>query len=155
MGQPSRGAARSVMFTCKSSSRYEEAEVGRVCADQPCTWLTSCAVSGSATEDTRRPVTAGEIKLVGKESNRLEDRFTGLLTIDELDERLTVYHDNDGWRRRTLPKLQAMGSKKVAEAVGMSERRARDILKGRAMPHPRHHLAMKRLSEGANSVRAS
>ena len=30
-----------------------------------------------------RPVAAGEIKLVGKESNRLEDRFTGLLTIDD------------------------------------------------------------------------
>jgi hypothetical protein len=30
----------------------------------------------------RRPVVAGEIKLTGKESNRLEDRFTGLLTIE-------------------------------------------------------------------------
>jgi hypothetical protein len=27
-------------------------------------------------------VTAVEIKLIGKESNRLEDRLTGLLTID-------------------------------------------------------------------------
>jgi hypothetical protein len=94
----------------------------------------------------RRPVTAGEIKLIGKESNRLEDRFTGLLTIDELDERLTVYHDNDGWRRITLPKLQVMGSRKVAEAVGISERRARDILKGRAMPHPKHRAEMERLA---------
>jgi hypothetical protein len=50
--------------------------------------------------------------------------------VDELDERLTVYHDNDGWRRFTLPKLRAMGSRKVAEAVGVSERRARDVLKG-------------------------
>ena len=91
----------------------------------------------------RRPVIAGEIKLIGKESNRLEDRFTGLLTIDELDERLTVYHDNDGWRRFTLPKLQAMGSRKVAEAVGISERRARDILKGRAMPHARRRLQLE------------
>ncbi len=91
----------------------------------------------------RRPVTAGEIKLIGKESNRIEDRFTGLLTIDELDERLTVYHDNDGWRRFTLPKLQAMGSREVAETVGISERRARDVLKGRAMPHPRLRAAME------------
>ena len=53
----------------------------------------------------QRPVTAGEIKLIGKESNRLEDGFTGLLTVDELDERLTVYHDNDGWMRIALPKL--------------------------------------------------
>ena len=94
----------------------------------------------------RRPVTAGEIKPIGKESNRLEDRFTGLLTIDELDERLTVYHDNDGWRRLTLPKLRAMGSTRVAEAVGISGRRARDILKGRAMPHPGHRAAIERLA---------
>ena len=88
---------------------------------------------------------AGEIKLIGKESNRLEDRLTGLLTIDELDERLTVYQDNDGWKRFTLPKLQAMGSRKVAEAVGISERRARDILKGRAMPHPAHRTRLENL----------
>jgi hypothetical protein len=53
-----------------------------------------------------------------------------LLTIDELDEPLTVYHDDDGWRRLTLPKLQAVGSRKVAEPVGISERRARDSLTG-------------------------
>jgi hypothetical protein len=94
----------------------------------------------------RRLVIAGEIKLIGKESNRLEDRFTGLLTIDELDERLTVYHDNDGWRRLTLPKLQTMGSKKVAETVGVSERRARDVLKGRAVPHAKHKAQLEVLS---------
>jgi hypothetical protein len=33
-----------------------------------------------------------EIKLIGEESNRLEDRIMGLITADELDERLTVYH---------------------------------------------------------------
>ncbi len=58
----------------------------------------------------------------------------------------TTYHNNDGWRRLTLPKLQTMGSKKVAEAVEISERRARDILKGRAMPHPGHKAALSRLS---------
>lgn len=97
----------------------------------------------------QRPVTAGEIKLIGKESNRPEDRLTGLLTVDELDERLTVYHDNDGWMRIALPKLRAMGSKKVAEAVGISERRARDILKWRAMPHPGHRTALEDFSHRA------
>jgi hypothetical protein len=88
---------------------------------------------------------AGEIKLIGKESNRLEDRFTSLLTVDELDERLTVYHDDDGWRRITLPRLQAMGSRKVAEAVGISERRARDNLKGRATPHHQRRMQLEDL----------
>lgn len=91
----------------------------------------------------RRPATAGEIKLIGKESNRLEDWLTGVLTIDELDERLTVYHDNDGWRRIALPKLRAMGTREVAEAVGISERRARDILQGRTMPRRTHRVAME------------
>jgi hypothetical protein len=67
----------------------------------------------------RWPVVAGEIKLIGKESDRFEDRFTGLLTIDELDERLTVYAEN-GRKRKTLPKLRGMGARKVAEAVGIS-----------------------------------
>jgi hypothetical protein len=91
-------------------------------------------------------VTAGEIKLIGKESNRLEDRFTGPLTIDELDERLTVYHDDDGWRWITLPKLRELGARRVAKGVGISDRRARDILKGRAMPHPRHRAVMETLA---------
>ncbi|MGD0894583.1 MAG: hypothetical protein ABSA08_00970 [Acidimicrobiales bacterium] len=94
----------------------------------------------------RRPVTAGEIKLIGKESNRLEERMAGLVTVEELDDRLAVYDDDDGWRRITLPKLQAMGSKKVADAIGISERRARDILKGRAMPHAGHRKAMEALA---------
>ena len=69
-------------------------------------------------------------------------RATGLLTIDELDERLTVYHDDDRWRRITLPMLRELGARKVAEAVGISERRARDLLKGRAMPHVKHRMTM-------------
>jgi hypothetical protein len=73
-----------------------------------------------------------------------------------MNERLTVYHDNDGWRRFTLPRLQAMGSRKVAEAVGISERRARDILKGRAVPHPKHRTELRQLAnietEGAENI---
>jgi hypothetical protein len=72
-------------------------------------------------------------------------RSFGSVTIDELDKRLVVYHDDDGWRRFTLPQLQAMGARKVAEAIGISERRARDILKGRAMPHPGHKSTLERL----------
>jgi hypothetical protein len=106
----------------------------------------------------RRPVTAGEIKLIGKESNRLEDRFTGLLTIDELDERLTVYHDDDGWRRFTRPKLNEIadriGQRAMAREIRISERRLRDILKGMAMPHPRHRAAMEWLAVATLSSQA-
>jgi len=93
----------------------------------------------------RRPVIAGEIKLIGKESNRLEDRFTGLLTIDELDERLTAYHDDDGWRRITLPRLRELDVRRVAKAAGISERRTRDILSGRVLPHRANCSAIENL----------
>ena len=73
-------------------------------------------------------------------------QFHDHVTIGELDERLTVYHDNNGWRRFTLPRLQAMGSKRVAEAVGISERRARDVLERRAMPDAKHRLQLEEFS---------
>jgi hypothetical protein len=68
------------------------------------------------------------------------------LTIDELGERLTVYHDDDGWRRFTLSRLREMGSRRVEETVGISERPDRDILKGRAMPHAGRRIALKEIA---------
>jgi hypothetical protein len=94
----------------------------------------------------RRSVTAGKIVLIGKESNRLEERRSGELTIDDLDLRLTIYEDHDEWRRIVLPKLRRIGVAESAKAVGMSERRMRDILKGRAMPHRRHRVILKGLA---------
>ena len=94
----------------------------------------------------RRPVEAGVIRLIGKESNRLEERRSGELTADDLDLRLTIYEDHDKWRRIVLPKLRRIGVAESAKAVGMSERRMRDILKGRVMPHPRHQLALEALA---------
>jgi hypothetical protein len=94
----------------------------------------------------RRPVVAGTIKLIGKESNRLEDRRSGELTIDDLDLRMTFYEDHDEWRRLVLPKLRRLGVTKVSKAVGLSERRTRDILRNRAMPHARHREALEALA---------
>ena len=62
-------------------------------------------------------------------------QFHDHLTIDELDERLTAYHDDDGWRRITLPRLRELDVRRVAKAAGISERRTRDILSGRVLPH--------------------
>lgn len=93
----------------------------------------------------RRPVTAGKIVLIGKESNRLVERRSGELTIDDLDLRLTIYEDHDEWRRLVLPKLRRIGVAESARAVGMSDRRMRDVLKGRVMPHPRHQMILEAL----------
>jgi hypothetical protein len=50
----------------------------------------------------------------------------------------------DGWGIITLPRVQAMGVR-VAETVGISERRVRDVLKERAMPPPGQRETMERL----------
>ena len=112
---------------------------------QPCARLTVGLLQ-------RRPVTVGKIVLIGKEANRLEERSSGELTVNDLDERLTIYDDDDEWTRFTVPRLRELGAKKVAEAVGVSERRARDWLKGRAIPHAK---MMKALIEFVMKSQAS
>ncbi len=85
----------------------------------------------------RRPVTAGEIVLIGKEANRLEERLSGELPVTDLDQRLTIYRDDDEWNRITLPKLRELGARIAGETAGHTERRAREWLKGRSTPHPK------------------
>jgi hypothetical protein len=84
----------------------------------------------------RRPITAGKIVLIGKEANRLDERSSGELSADDLDQHLTTYKDDDEWKRFILPKLREIGAKAVGEGVGVSKRRARDWLTGKAIPHP-------------------
>ena len=96
----------------------------------------------------RRPVTVGKIVLIGKESNRLEERSRGELTVDDLDERITTYEDHDEWYRVMLPKSREIGAPTISDATGISERRVRDWLKGRALPHPRHRSVLEALLRG-------
>jgi hypothetical protein len=91
---------------------------------------------------SRRPVEVSVIKLIGKESNHLEERAAGELTIDDLDLRLTTYEDHDEWYRVILPRLRSIGASEVAAVAGMSERRAREVLAGRAFPHASHRRLM-------------
>ena len=95
----------------------------------------------------RRPVTVGTITLIGKESNRLEERSRGELAVDDLDERITTYDDHDEWYRVVLPRLRGLGVRRVASAVGMSERRVRDVLVGRALPHQGHQQRFRHLNQ--------
>ena len=80
-------------------------------------------------------MTAGTITLIGKESNRVEERSRGEFTVEEVDELVTTCEDNDEWYRMVLPRLRELGTSKVAAVAGVSERRARDILEGRTLPH--------------------
>ncbi|MGO8870618.1 MAG: hypothetical protein ACLQPH_04315, partial [Acidimicrobiales bacterium] len=101
----------------------------------------------------RRPVTVGAIALIGKESNRLEERSRGELTINDLDGRITTYDDNDEWYRVVLLRLRKIGAKAVAEAAGMSERRVRDVLAGKVLPHPFRRCALADASVSRTHVR--
>lgn len=105
---------------------------------QPCGPLTKGLLH-------RRPVVAGSIALIGKEANRLEERASGEVTVDDLDERLTVYHDDDEWKRKTLPALRGMGVRAVSKASNKTERRVREWLAGRATPHPRTRALLRQL----------
>lgn len=91
----------------------------------------------------RRGVVAGHIALIGKEANRLEERASGELTVDDLSQRLTIYRDDDLWERRVLPWIKKLGTRVVAETTGVSERRVRDWLTGQSLPHPRMRLRLR------------
>jgi hypothetical protein len=105
---------------------------------QPCTRVTVGLLQ-------RRRVTVGRIVLIGKESNRLEERETGTLTREDAEQWLTTYEDHDEWYRIVLPALKLKGIAVVACATGLSERRVRDILAGRALPHRSNRETLRAL----------
>jgi hypothetical protein len=90
----------------------------------------------------RRHVTVGRIDLIGKESNRLEEREAGELTREDSDQWLTTYEDRDGWYRIHLPQIRKIGLRQVALKTGMSERRTRDVLQGLSFPRLSHRAAL-------------
>jgi hypothetical protein len=48
---------------------------------------------------------------------------------------MTTYDDHDEWYRIAVPALKSKGIAGIADAAGLSERRVRDILAGRVLPH--------------------
>jgi hypothetical protein len=100
----------------------------------------------------RRPVTVGTITLIGKESNRIEERSSGEMTVEDVDELVTTYKDHDEWYRIVLSRLREQGASTVAKAADISTRRAKDLLMGRALPHPRHRLVLEELARGQPTI---
>lgn len=96
---------------------------------------------------SRRPVIAGRVLLIGKEANRLEERSSGELTVNDLDQHLTTYHDDDEWIRFVLPRLKDLGAKFVAEVTGVSERRVRAWFTGESVPHVKMRGRLVALAE--------
>jgi hypothetical protein len=95
----------------------------------------------------RRSVTAGSIVLIGKESHRLEEREAGELGWEDSYQWLTTYEDHDRWKRFVLPKLRTLGAAEIAARTGLSTRRTRDILLGKALPHRFNRIQLIALIE--------
>ena len=77
----------------------------------------------------RRPLTARDIILIGKEAGSPEGRQTGQSLVNDLDERLTIYQDHNEWWRFVLPKPRGLGGGRNTEITEASQRRARDWMK--------------------------
>ncbi len=97
---------------------------------------------GTNTGSSRRAA----ITLIGKEAHRIEQRVSGELTIDDLDSQVASYQDDGEWFRVMGPRLQQIGTEAVGEATGVSERRVRDWLDGRAFPHSAHPRVLENLT---------
>lgn len=92
----------------------------------------------------RRTVRTAYLVHLGKEANKLEEVEAGLE--HDADEGYTEYDDpwRDPWRALVLPVLRRMPRKDLVAAVGMSERRLRDVMTGRARPRPDAKAALTR-----------
>ena len=93
----------------------------------------------------RRPVKVGRIVLIGKESNRIEERSSGELTADDVVELVTTYDDHDEWYRLQVPRLGSLDLGVLVAATGVSPRRVRDWIVGRSLPHQRHRESLRAL----------
>lgn len=125
-------------------NRYRERpeHKSRDSEDQPTTGTTIGKL-------TRRPVHARptDTLLIGKESNKLAERETGA---SEVRDARTAYGSaGDEWEEWIRPALRRAGPAVTAAALGMTARRARDLLAGRARPHDGssgHYSAARRLA---------
>lgn len=71
---------------------------------------------------------------VGKEANKLEEVEAGFEHDPEVIYTEYGHPARDPWRSRVMPALREMPQRELAEVAGLSVRRLRDLLKGRAQP---------------------
>src|SRR5579864_268575 len=102
---------------------------------QPCNRKTMGLLS-------RRPVTAGHLTYIGKESNKLDDREAYL--IHDPDEVVNEYSDprHDSWHTLVLPVLQGLSSRDVIMKTGIKDRTFRHLRSGTHAPQTKHRTAL-------------
>jgi hypothetical protein len=107
----------------------------------------------------RRHVVAGCVMHVGKEANRITDRQTGLLNLDDVEQRQVTYSeprsDVLSWPE-VVEALRAEPLEGVADMAGISPRRLRDLLAGKSNPRDATLRRLADLAQGLTSpLRAS
>lgn len=83
----------------------------------------------------RRHVIESRVSIIGKEANDLDERTSGLRAPRDEHVSVTAYvHDVNGFDSDTLARLQRVGAAEIAHRSGLSARRIRDLLSGKAQP---------------------
>jgi hypothetical protein len=86
----------------------------------------------------RRHIKIGDIILIGKESNNLEEVDAG--REHSLENVYTVYSDptRDSWERLIMPKLMKIPLSRLIAETGLSRRMLIKARTGQVRPHPRN-----------------
>jgi hypothetical protein len=87
----------------------------------------------------RRPVTMSTLTLIGKESNKLDEREAGL--IGDLNEVLADYGGNT-WEELALPTIDDFATSVLAERSGLDMSTIQRVRRGKTTPHLRHQTAL-------------
>jgi hypothetical protein len=95
-----------------------------------------------------RHIDAFHVEQLGKEANQLEQAHAGIA--HQTEEIYTLYTDpkRDPWSGLTLPVLKLMPREALISASPVHESALREVLAGRARPHPQHkdqlqHIAIR------------
>jgi len=93
---------------------------------------------------TRRPVAAAIVTHIGKESNRLDERLSGLVT-DEGEFLLSLGAESF-WDRLVVPALRRLGFARVASKSGIAPSTLADLFSFRTHPQSRHAKRLVRIA---------
>jgi hypothetical protein len=89
----------------------------------------------------RRPLAMSMLSLIGKESNKLEERAAGLVGC--LDDVLATYdRGRDAWVELVCPVIADLPTAVLVERSGLDARTIQRIRVGKTTPHPRNQAAL-------------
>ena len=89
----------------------------------------------------RRPVTMSTLSLIGKESNRLEERTGGL--IGSLDDVLSTYQaGQEAWKELVLPTIGDLPTDVLVERSGLDARTIQRLRARQTCPRAQHRAAL-------------